>query len=348
MVERPVGFAIIGAGNVAHIHAQALAEIPEARLVVVAGRTPDRVRHLAERYAAAWSVDLKEAILRPEVEAVVVCVPNGAHLEVVETAAAAGKHVIVEKPLEITQERMERLSAACQAAGVKLAGVFQHRFGQGVQEVRRALQAGDLGRLVLVDACVKWHRPQEYYEENWHGTWALDGGGALMNQSIHTIDLMLWLAGPVTSVYACTATLAHRIETEDVGVALVTFINGALGVIEGTTAAYPGDSARLELRGDRGTIVLEEGCIVRWDIVGASPTEKEAMLSLEPPPGSGAADPMAIGSEKHQRQLVDFIAAIREDRSPVVDANEARKAVKLILAIYESARKGQPISIGGN
>ena len=341
----PVGFALVGAGKVAEIHARALNELPEARLVTVVSRTPEKARRLAQQYGAEWDTDLQRALSRPEVEAVDVCTPSGAHLEVVEAAATAGKHLIVEKPLEITHDRVERLIRVCEEAGVKLAGIFQHRFGIGIQEVKRALEGGRLGKLVLVDAYVKWYRPQSYYEGSWHGTWKLDGGGALMNQSIHTIDLMLWLVGPVTEVYAArTATLAHRMETEDTGVALLSLACGALGVIEGTTGSWPGDPARLELHGDKGTIMLEEGRIVRWDLADASPEERERMLSLETPPGSGSSDPMAIGIEKHKRQLEDFVLAIREDRDPAVDGAEARRAVELVLAIYESARTGRPVA----
>ena len=340
---KPVGFALVGAGNVAQIHARALSELPRARLAVVVSRSPEKAERLAKCYGANWDTDISRAFSRADVEAVDVCTPSGAHLEVVEAAAKAKKHVIVEKPLEVTRERMERLIAVCDAAGVKLAGVFQHRFGRGVQEVKRALQDGRLGKLALVDAYVKWYRPQSYYEGSWHGTWRLDGGGALMNQSIHTIDLMLWLAGPATEVWARTATLAHRIETEDTGVAIISFPHRALGVIEGTTSSWPGDPARLEFHGDKGTIVLEEGRIVRWDLEDATADEKERMVSLERSVGSGSSDPLAIGIEKHKRQLADFIAAIREDRQPAVDGREARRAVDVVLAIYESAREGKPI-----
>jgi len=345
-VERPLRIALIGAGNVGKIHAQAIASLPEATLGVVCNRSPGKAQELAAKYGVPWCTDYHEAIERPDVDIVDVCTPSGTHMEIAEAAARAGKHVIVEKPLDITLERVDRIIAACREAGVKLAGIFPSRFTQGVQVAHRAVRSGRLGRVTLLDAYVKWHRTQEYYDTGgWRGTWALDGGGALMNQSIHTIDLLQWFGGEIESVYGRVATLAHRMETEDTAAAVVTFASGALGVVEGATSTYPGDPSRLELRGDRGTIVLEDGRIVRWDLADGSAEERQAMLSLERSEGTGASDPTAIGFQKHAKQIADMIAAIREDRPPAVDGEEARKAVALVLAIYESSRKGVPITL---
>ncbi|HIC89384.1 MAG TPA: Gfo/Idh/MocA family oxidoreductase, partial [Anaerolineae bacterium] len=243
-------------------------------------------------------------------------------------------------------ERVDRVIAACRQAGVKLAGIFPYRFTAGVQKAKEAVEAGRLGRLTLADAYVKWHRSQEYYDSGgWRGTWQLDGGGALMNQSIHTIDLLQWLAGPVESIFGHTAALAHRMETEDTAVAVLRFANGALGVIEGATSTWPGEPARLELRGDRGSIVLSDGVITTWKLGDAAPGEEEAMLHLEESGGSGASDPMGISYENHRRQIADFVAAIREDRPPAVDGAEGRKAVEIIIGIYRSARSGQPVTL---
>jgi predicted dehydrogenase len=216
---------------------------------------------------------------------------------------------------------------------------------EGARRAKAALEAGRLGKPALADVHVKWYRPQSYYDSSWRGTWALDGGGALMNQSIHTIDLVQWLVGPVTSVFGRTATLAHAMQTEDTAGAVLTFANGALGVIQGATSCWPGDPARVELHGDRGTIVLEEGRIVVWKLADAPPGEEDAMLNLERQDGSGAADPMAIGSEKHRRQIVDLIAAIREGRPPVIEGAEARRAVEIVRAIYRSAATGLPVAL---
>ena len=343
--EKALGIALIGAGNVGNIHAQAIASLPEAALVVVCDSSPGRAQGLAEKHGVPWCTEQHQAIASPGVEIVDVCTPSGMHMEAALAAAAAGRNVIVEKPLDVTTERVDGIIAACREAGVKLAGIFPSRFTKGAQTAYRAVKNGRLGRLTLLDAYVKWHRTQEYYDTGgWRGTWELDGGGALMNQSIHTIDLLQWFGGEVSSVYGRVATLAHRMETEDTAVALLTFAHGAFGVIEGATSTHPGEPARLELRGDQGTIVLEDGRIVRWDLSDASEAERNAMLDLEQSGGTGAADPTAIGFQKHAMQIRDMVSAIVDDRAPVVDGLEARKAVALVTAVYESARTGKTVT----
>jgi predicted dehydrogenase len=340
-----VKFAVVGAGNIAKIHVEAIKHIPAAQVTVVCNRTAATGQALAAFCGASWVADFAEAVARPDVDAVAVCSPSGTHAEIAIAAAQAGKHVLVEKPIDITLSRVDDIIAATQQAGVVLACVFPLRFVAGAHKAREALAGGRLGRLTLADVFVKWHRPQSYYDQSWRGTWALDGGGALMNQAIHNIDLMQWLVGPVASVIGCTATLAHKMDTEDTASALLTFQNGALGVIQAATSTWPGEPARVELRGDRGTIVLEEGRIVAWRLADATPDEEVAMLNLEAGSGSGAADPMAIGYERHRRQIVDMIEAIREGRPPMIEGAEARKSVEIILAIYRSAAKGRPVAL---
>ncbi len=342
---KKIGFAIIGAGNIGRVHTQAVAVLPEAQLQVICNRGEAAGKSLAEAYGADYASDFRQAVQHDKVEVVCVCTPSGTHAEIAEAAAQAGKHVIIEKPIEITLERVDRIIEAVQQAKVKLTCIFPMRFRLGIQQAKMALTAGRLGRLTLADASVKWYRPQSYYQGSWRGTWALDGGGALMNQSIHTIDLLQYLAGPVETIFGRTATLAHSIEAEDTASAVIAFQNGALGVIQGATSCWPGDRARLELHGDRGTIVLEEGQITTWNLADAQPGETEQMLNLEQSFGSGAADPRGIGYELHRRQIADFIQAVREDRSPLVDGAEARKSVAIILAIYESVRTGNRINL---
>ncbi|HXF60331.1 MAG TPA: Gfo/Idh/MocA family oxidoreductase [Caldilineaceae bacterium] len=341
----PLRFALIGAGNIAKIYAAAFAAIPEAQVTVVCSRGEAAGQALAAPLAARWLPDYRQAVSQPDVDAVVVATPSGTHGEIAVAAAQAGKHLLVEKPLEITLARVDAILAAAQAAGVILACVFPLRFAEGVRRAKAALDAGRLGRLTLADVAVKWYRPQSYYDGSWRGTWALDGGGALMNQSIHNIDLVQWLAGPVATVFGRTATLAHTMETEDTASAVLTFQNGALGVIQGATSAWPGDPARVELHGDRGAIALEEGRIVVWKLADAAPGEEETMLQLEQAGGSGAADPMAIGFEKHRRQIVDLIEAIREGRPPAIQGAEARRSVEIVRAIYRSAQTGKPVEL---
>jgi UDP-N-acetyl-2-amino-2-deoxyglucuronate dehydrogenase len=339
-------FAVIGAGNIAKIHVQALVQIPNSRVAVVCSRTEASGRALAAVCGADWEPDYLRAVQRADVDAVTICTPSTTHAEIGVAAANAGKHLLVEKPIDVTLDKIDRLIAAAQGTGVVLACVFPLRFMAGVDQAKQALDAGRLGRLTLADVFVKWHRPQAYYDNGLRGAWANDGGGALMNQAIHNVDLLQWLVGPVAQVMSHTATLAHQMEAEDTVSAVVQFANGALGVIQAATSVWPGDPARVELRGDRGTIVLEEGRIVTWKLADAAPGEEEAMLALEGSGGgSGAGDPLAIGSERHRRQLVDFIEAIQQRRPPRIEGAEARKSVEIIRAIYRSAAEGRAVAL---
>ncbi len=340
-----IGFAIIGAGNIAGVQVEAIESIPDARVVVICNRTEATGRALADTCGARWTADIDEAVSHPDVAIVSVATPSGAHAEPALAAAGAGKHLMIEKPIEITLPRIKQIIDAARSHNVKLTCFFPSRFMLGVERAKEAIDGGRLGRLVYGDAFIKWYRSQEYYDVGWRGTWALDGGGALMNQSIHSIDLLQWLAGPVERLVARTDTLNHEMETEDSAAALLTFRGGGMGVIQGSTSCWPGDPARVELHGTRGTIVLEEGRIVTWRLEDAADGEEASMLGLEQKHGSGSADPMGIGFENHQRQIVDMIAAIRDDREPAVPGAEARKAVAIILAIYESARTGGFVSL---
>ncbi|MEZ6076738.1 MAG: Gfo/Idh/MocA family oxidoreductase [Pirellulaceae bacterium] len=238
---------------------------------------------------------------------------------------------------------------ACETAGVKLATIFPSRFHRSSQLMKQAVEQGRFGKLALGDAYVKWYRTQEYYDSGaWRGTWELDGGGALMNQAIHSVDLLLWLMGPVVDVMAHTATLAHeRIEVEDVATATLRFANGALGTIEATTAGFPGSLKKIELTGSRGTAILEEEDIIKWEF--ADPTEDDARLRAEmqgrTKTGGGAGDPAAIGHHAHSLLFRDFLEAIEQDRPPCIDGREGMRSVELILAIYESAKTGQRVEL---
>src|SRR5438067_12032364 len=280
--ERRLGYALVGTGAIAGKQAEALSQVPRARLVAVYNHTPEKARVLGRRWDVPWTTNYDELLARPDVDVISICTPSGARVELAEAAAHAGKHVICEKPLEVTLERADRIIRACDEAGVELGVIFPSRFMPASQAARAAVDAGRLGRLTLLNARVPWHRTDAYYASgSWRGTWALDGGGALMNQSIHWIDLLVWLGGDVASVCAYTARLAHpQIEVEDVGVAIVRFENGALGPIEGTTAAYPGLPTAIALHGDRGTIILEERRIAVWALAAASPEEEERMQQI--------------------------------------------------------------------
>lgn len=340
-----IGFALIGAGNIAKIHAQAIRAIPGAEVRVVCSRREEPGRALAALYNAAWLPDYHEAVARDDVDVVSICTPSATHADIAEAAAQAGKHLVIEKPIDVTLERADRILRAADRPGLKMTCIFPSRFTAGARAAKEAVEQGRLGRLALADAYVKWYRPQSYYDGSWRGTWAGDGGGALINQSIHSIDLLQWLAGPVESVFGRVATLAHRMETEDTASAVLTFRSGALGVIQGATSCWPGDRARVELHGDKGAIVLEEARITRWKLADAAPDEEAKMLALEEAGGSGSSDPMGIGYELHRRQIADLVEAIREDRPPAIGGAEARKALEIILAIYRSAQTGAIVKL---
>ncbi len=343
------GFGIIGCGMIATFHARAIADIRGAKLVACFDNNADAADKLAESTGCKPYHSLDAMLADPAVQIVTICTPSGAHLEPALAAARAGKHVIVEKPLEITLGRCDQIIKACEKAGVVLATIFPSRFHDSSKELKRAVDEGRFGRLTLGDAVVKWYRSQAYYDSGaWRGTWALDGGGALMNQAIHSVDLLTWLMGPVVEVRAQTGLLAHdRIAVEDVALATVQFANGAMGVIEATTAAYPGYLKRIELHGMNGTAVMEEEDIVKWDFAKLSKRDEEiqSKMASRKSTGGGAADPKAIGHHGHTRLFQDVLHAIKTNTKPAIDGREGRRSVEIILAIYKAAETGRAVKL---
>jgi predicted dehydrogenase len=346
-----IGFAIVGCGMIARFHARALAEVPGARLVALVSRNSANAEKLAAELGLRCDTgsDLGAVLARPDVDAVIVATPSGAHLEPAAAAAEAGKHVVVEKPLEITLDRCDRLMEACRRHGVRLCTIFPARFGDANRALKDAVAAGRFGRLTLGETTCKWWRPQSYYDEGgWKGTRALDGGGALMNQAIHNVDLLCWLMGPVTHVAGFTATLAHeRIEVEDTAVACLRFASGALGVIQATTSVHPGLPKTVAVHGDRGTAVIEQDDVLRWDFTPELPQDIELRQRFSQKTGAsgGASNPAAISHTGHARQLADFVDAVRTGREPLVDGREGRKAVEVVLAVYRSTETGQVVAL---
>ncbi len=344
-----IGFGIIGCGMIAHFHARAIADVRGAKLVACYDTVPAAADKLAEAAGCTAYHDLDAMLADPAVEVVTVATPSGAHMEPAVAAARAGKHVIVEKPLEITLRRCDRIIEACRQAGVVLSTIFPSRFHDSSVELRRAVEQGRFGRLTQGDAIVKWYRTQEYYDSGaWRGTWQFDGGGALMNQAIHSVDLLLWLMGPAAEVRAMTGLLAHqRIAVEDVALATVAFANGALGVIEASTAVYPGYLKRIEIHGSQGSAMTEEEDIVKWDF--AKPAKRDAAIRRamagRKSGGGGASDPKAIGHHGHARQFQDVLGAIKKRTRPPVDGPEGRRSVELILAIYKAAESGRAVKL---
>jgi UDP-N-acetyl-2-amino-2-deoxyglucuronate dehydrogenase len=351
MAGEELGFALVGCGLIARFHARALQEIPGARLVALVSRNPANAQRLNQEVGLQCAIytDLDAALARPDVQAVIVTTPSGAHLEPAVRAAEAGKHVVVEKPLEITLERCDRIIAACARQGVQLCTIFPSRFSDANRTLWTAVQRGRFGRITLAETTCKWWRPQSYYDEGgWKGTRALDGGGALMNQAIHNVDLLLWLMGPAVEVSGYVATLAHeRIEVEDTAVACLRFASGALGVIEATTSIYPGWPKTIAVYGDHGSVVIEQDDILRWEFTPETEEDRQVRQRFAQRSGAsgGASHPAAISHQGHARQLADFVEAIRQGRPPLVDGREGRRAVELILAIYQSAATGRPVRL---
>ena len=353
-----VRFGILGCGVIGPHHARAIAGLEEAELVAVADVVPELADRLAAEYGCSSHYGLAEMLSGSELDAVCVCTPSGMHAGDAIAALQAGKHVVIEKPVDVTLEAVDRLLGVQRATGGKVAVVSQHRFDAATLAVHRAITREQFGRLTTGSAEVRWWRSQSYYDSGgWRGTWELDGGGVLINQAIHSIDLLQWLMGRVVEVDAYTGLLAHeRIEVEDTAVAILRFENGALGTIVATTAAYPGLTARLAVHGVKGSAVIDDDELVYFHAAGVGQEaeaygggENQAKQVMETygggsgGPGAGA-DPGSL-SMAHRDQISDFVRAVMNDREPSINVEEGRKPLAIIASIYESARTGDPVRI---
>ena len=337
---------ISGGGVIGRVHAKALDQVDSARLVAIAEPREDAGSSFAEEHGATWYTSLDEMLGGADIDVVIVATPSGLHPDQVIQVAQAGKHVITEKPMAITANGASSMIKACEDGGVRLAVIFQSRLSTDVVKVKRAIEKGLLGTPVLANGAMYWYRSQEYYAANggWRGTWKFDGGGALMNQAIHTVDLLQWLMGGVDSIQAHTATLTHDIETEDVASASFRFANGALGGITATTSSaensnYP---ARIEIIGTGGRVTLENTVVTRWD---AEQPLDDSLLTAEDHElvdGWRPDEPFGAG---HARQLRTIFQRLATDVQPPVAGADARAAVDIILGIYESARTGTRVSL---
>src|SRR5437764_11238279 len=352
-MTEPLRFGLVGCGVIGPIHAEAIATLPDAVLAAAADLVPERVQKLTEQYGGTPYTDLARMLKHERLDVVIVCTPSGLHGAHACQIMRSGRHVIVEKPMEITREAMDEMLRVQQETGVKLAVISQHRFDAASQQVRQLAGEQAFGRLVLGNALVPWWRSQAYYDSGaWRGTWEMDGGGVLMNQSIHSIDLLQWLMGPVKSIFAYTDTLVHRMETEDVAVAVLRFANGALGTIAATTGAYPGMGTRIELHGDKGSAVIEDDRLSYLHLaqddreeVGPYDAAREQHVPTAPAGPSAAQNPATLAIRSHALQIEDMIRAIRENGAPLVDGFAARHPVEIILGIYESARTHQEVTL---
>ena len=340
-------FGIVGAGMIADFHAQAINAIPNAELTGIYSRSIDKANAFAQKRNCTPFDDYTAFINSPNIDIVTICTPSGFHLEPISAAAKAGKHIICEKPLEVTAERVDEMIAACTEYNVMLAGIFPRRFNVSSQLLKKALQQGRFGKIAMADAYIKWWRTQEYYESGaWRGTWKLDGGGALTNQSIHTIDLLLYVMGDVKSVRAETRLVAHKgIEVEDVGIAMLEFENGALGVIQGSTACWSksGHPAEIQITGSQGSVFMSDDKFRVWEFANETAYDDEIRQQYglsENEAGAGAADPSAIDFVWHQRNFEDVLHALENHTQPLVGGFEGRRSIALLNAIYRSAAKG--------
>ncbi len=339
---------------ISRFHARAIADIRGAKFVACCSSRMESATKLSKEFSSSKSSvtayeSVDEMLADPSVDVVTICTPSGAHLEPAVAAAEAGKHVIIEKPLEVTLKRCDRIIEACRKNNVICSTIFPSRFHEASQTLKAAVDSGKFGRLTMGDAFVKWFRTQEYYDSGaWRGTWALDGGGALMNQAIHSVELLTWLMGPIESISAHTAMLAHqRIEVEDEATATIRFKSGALGVIEATTAAYPGMLKKIEIHGSHGSAVIEEEDIKTWQFAKMTAKDKKiaAEFKNKTKTGGGAADPSAIGHAAHTHQFRDVLKAIKLGGKPKIDGAEGRRSVEIILAIYKAAEIGRAVQL---
>jgi predicted dehydrogenase len=338
---------ILGAGSISDTHARAARAIPGVEVVAVYGRNAEKALKLAAAHGGVAYDTLERFLDHRPMDIVAIGSPSALHAEQGIAAAARGLHVLVEKPLDVTTERADRLIAAADTAGVKLGVFFQDRLKPDVVTLKALVDAGVLGRPILGSGRVKWYRPPEYYGgSRWRGTFALDGGGALINQAIHTLDVMLHVFGPIASVDARAGTQLHKIEVEDTVVATLEFANGALGTFEASTAVYPGYARRVELTGANGTATLEHDQLVGIDLQTPDARFPPPAAQSHDPAPVNAASPLVSDATPHRRVIENFIEAIRTGGRPACDGSEGRRSVVVIDAIYASARAKGPVTIG--
>lgn len=350
--EKEIGFGVVGLGMGTH-HCRAIDSAKGAKLIAVCDVDEQRLKKTSEEHKVKAYVDYDDMLKDDEIDVINVCVPSGMHVDIAIPAVEAGKNVIVEKPVDIVVEKIDKLIEAGAKAGVKMSGIFQSRTTPMYKRMKDAIDSGRLGKLIGVHGILPWYRAQSYYQGphgSWKGTWSMDGGGSLANQGVHTVDLLQWLAGRVKSVYGAFGVFGHDIEAEDKAVAVLKFENGALGTLTTTTCAYPGLSQIAVIHGETGSLAWGEGHLTAWKIKGDNEKEEEAdMLSLYGPKDKRGAttssDPMAVGSSGHVGMIEDMVECILEDKEPYITIESAKHAVEIMNAIYESGRTGKEVTI---
>ena len=355
MAEQPIRFAVVGLGMGVH-HCKDLVDARGCELVAICDSAPERLEKNREQFGARAYTSYADLLAADDVDVVNICTPSGSHADLSVQALKAGKHVVCEKPPDVTVEAVDRMIAAQQETGRKLMVIFQSRFEPIYRRLKETIESGRLGNLVGVHGTVNWWRAQSYFNSPgmWKGTWALDGGGSLANQGVHTVDILHWLAGPVVEVYGKYGCFAHEIETEDKTVAVLTFANGALGTLTTTTAAYPGLDRTVFIHGSKGSVVVEDDELVRWKIQGeskeAEAEEERQMLASfgkkSDRDATTASDPFAFATRGHMAQFEAFADAVRNDTTPPNSIETTRHTVEILTAVYESGRTGNTIRLG--
>lgn len=345
MAGQKLRFGIVGPGSIAHVHSIAITQAG-AELVAVYGREEKKTKGFALQHGTQAFTDLEAFLSCNDLDAITIATASGTHLEIGVQAARQGKHILCEKPLEVTPQRADELIRVCAESNVRLGVFFQARFDECTRLAKEAIMRGRLGKILLASCQMRWYRSQEYYDSAaWRGTWALDGGGCLMNQGIHTIDLLLYLVGSPSVVSAIQGQVTHqRIEVEDNLCATVRFQNGAIGTVEASTSCLPGFPRRIEISGENGTIGIEGNRIVRWEFAEPLPEDKKIMTTGDESIG-GAADPTAIDVASHCLVVEDFVRSIEENRKPFIDGTEGKRAVEFVCAAYDSIRSGAAVSL---
>lgn len=344
MKNGKIGYAVVGLG-VGKAHVQAAAESENCELVAVCDLIQEKLDKVAETYPGTKTyLSFDELICDAEVDIISICLPSAMHADFAVRAMEAGKHVLVEKPIDITVEAANRIEEARVRTGMKAGVIHQNRNNAVMKPIKEAVDAGRLGKMVLANFAVKWYRDAHYYI-GWHGTWEMDGGGSLMNQAVHTVDLMQWLMGDIVSIHSTMGIYDHDIETEDMTASVITFKSGAAATFVSTTCAYPGISTDIQLYGTGGTIEADADILKRWKLRDSDDEDEEEEDMLEKYGGGNRAvekaDPTVITG--HKSMVEDMVLAVMEDRDPQILPSEAIKSVRIVNAIYESARTGKTI-----
>lgn len=344
-MSAPFGFGILGAGTISAWHAAGIEAHPEGRVAAVASCSRERAERFAAEHKCAVASDWREMIKRDDIQAVCICSPSGFHAEQAVAAACAGKHVLVEKPMAITLKGCDEMIRAARDNGVRLGVISQKRTDEAPNRLKKGVEEGVFGRVFFGDASIKYWRNQAYYDSgDWRGTWALDGGGCTMNQGIHGIDLLLYIMGEVESIFAKTATVTHHIEVEDIAIALLKYKNGAYGRLQTATAVNPGQGIYIEVNGALGTASLADDLLTGWAV-----SDTREKLAIETITGNkatesgGASSATSISTRGHSIQIANFISSVRTGENLICSGEEGRKSVHLIMALYESARRGEEV-----